>query len=134
MSVCNLYEKSQRPFFRSLTFQRCLADSNRRRRFCRPLTKPLIQGTISLFAVAKLVKLSFPAKYFLLFFHNSYFFFSFLMSVSSHHFLSLSISQLLRRGHPSQPLSLFLRVLHTYFIAIIPAARRIIAVTTYCMS
>ena len=24
---------------------RCLADSNRRRRFCRPLTKPLIQGT-----------------------------------------------------------------------------------------
>lgn len=25
---------------------RCLADSNRRRRFCRPLTKPLIQGTI----------------------------------------------------------------------------------------
>ena len=27
-------------------FGRCLADSNRRRRFCRPLTKPLIQGTI----------------------------------------------------------------------------------------
>ena len=25
---------------------RCLADSNRRRRFCRPLTKPLIQGTL----------------------------------------------------------------------------------------
>ena len=25
---------------------RCLADSNRRRRFCRPLTKPLIQGTV----------------------------------------------------------------------------------------
>lgn len=25
---------------------RCLADSNRRGRFCRPLTKPLIQGTI----------------------------------------------------------------------------------------
>ena len=24
---------------------RCLADSNRRRRFCRPLTKPLIQRT-----------------------------------------------------------------------------------------
>ena len=24
---------------------RCLADSNRRRRFCRPVTKPLIQGT-----------------------------------------------------------------------------------------
>ena len=27
---------------------RCLADSNRRTRFCRPLTKPLIQGTIPL--------------------------------------------------------------------------------------
>lgn len=27
---------------------RCLADSNRRRRFCRPLTKPLIQGTLLL--------------------------------------------------------------------------------------
>ena len=26
---------------------RFLADSNRRTRFCRPLTKPLIQGTIS---------------------------------------------------------------------------------------
>ena len=26
--------------------QRSLADSNRRRRFCRPLTKPLIQGTL----------------------------------------------------------------------------------------
>ena len=25
--------------------ERCLADSNRRSRFCRPLTKPLIQGT-----------------------------------------------------------------------------------------
>ena len=31
----------------AFSFQRCLADSNRRRRFCRPLTKPLIQGTIS---------------------------------------------------------------------------------------
>lgn len=28
--------------------ERCLADSNRRTRFCRPLTKPLIQGTIPL--------------------------------------------------------------------------------------
>ena len=27
---------------------RCLADSNRRARFCRPVTKPLIQGTIYL--------------------------------------------------------------------------------------
>ena len=27
---------------------RFLADSNRRTRFCRPLTKPLIQGTLSL--------------------------------------------------------------------------------------
>ena len=25
---------------------RCLADSNRRTWFCRPLTKPLIQGTV----------------------------------------------------------------------------------------
>ena len=32
---------------RSVFFWRCLADSNRRRRFCRPLTKPLIQGTVS---------------------------------------------------------------------------------------
>ena len=31
---------------RSSPFARCLADSNRRRRFCRPLTKPLIQGTV----------------------------------------------------------------------------------------
>ena len=29
------------------TFWRFLADSNRRTRFCRPLTKPLIQGTRS---------------------------------------------------------------------------------------
>ena len=29
------------------SLKRCLADSNRRRRFCRPLTKPLIQGTVS---------------------------------------------------------------------------------------
>ena len=36
------------PNFQSLRF---LADSNRRTRFCRPLTKPLIQGTnISFFA------------------------------------------------------------------------------------
>lgn len=34
-------------FFYRFSFKwRCLADSNRRRRFCRPLTKPLIQGTI----------------------------------------------------------------------------------------
>ena len=30
---------------------RCLADSNRRRRFCRPLTKPLIQGTVASFLI-----------------------------------------------------------------------------------
>ena len=38
--------------------ERCLADSNRRSRFCRPLTKPLIQGTktgISPKSFAKLV-------------------------------------------------------------------------------
>ena len=34
-------------------FLRFLADSNRRTRFCRPLTKPLIQGTnISTFSLA----------------------------------------------------------------------------------
>ena len=37
---------------------RFLADSNRRTRFCRPLTKPLIQGTIFFsFAVAKVVQI-----------------------------------------------------------------------------
>lgn len=40
------------PNFQSLRF---LADSNRRTRFCRPLTKPLIQGTnISFFACYRL--------------------------------------------------------------------------------
>ena len=35
---------------------RFLADSNRRTRFCRPLTKPLIQGTnISTFSLASFV-------------------------------------------------------------------------------
>ena len=41
----NGYKKSETHFaFRFLV--RFLADSNRRTRFCRPLTKPLIQGTI----------------------------------------------------------------------------------------
>ena len=41
-------EKSSPPIWRTALFWwRCLADSNRRRRFCRPLTKPLIQGTVS---------------------------------------------------------------------------------------
>ena len=31
----------------NICFLRFLADSNRRTRFCRPLTKPLIQGTMS---------------------------------------------------------------------------------------
>lgn len=48
---------------------RCLADSNRRRRFCRPLTKPLIQGTISLFAVAKVQQIIGPAKFYRCFFY-----------------------------------------------------------------
>ena len=34
-----------------VAFMRCLADSNRRRRFCRPLTKPLIQGTVASFLI-----------------------------------------------------------------------------------
>ena len=33
---------------------RCLADSNRRRRFCRPLTKPLIQGTMAVISDLRL--------------------------------------------------------------------------------
>ena len=39
--------KSGTPLFTGISdfSVRCLADSNRRRRFCRPLTKPLIQGT-----------------------------------------------------------------------------------------
>ena len=36
--------KKSEPFL--IPTLRCLADSNRRRRFCRPLTKPLIQGTV----------------------------------------------------------------------------------------
>ena len=35
----------------SFLFSRFLADSNRRTRFCRPLTKPLIQGTIHRLAI-----------------------------------------------------------------------------------
>ena len=33
--------------------QRFLADSNRRKRFCRPLTKPLIQGTDNILIYTK---------------------------------------------------------------------------------
>ena len=32
-----------------LTLSRWLADSNRRKRFCRPVTKPLIQTTVEEF-------------------------------------------------------------------------------------
>ena len=32
-----------------LTLSRWLADSNRRKRFCRPVTKPLIQTTVGEF-------------------------------------------------------------------------------------
>ena len=38
----------------SLFRWRCLADSNRRRRFCRPLTKPLIQGTMAVISDLRL--------------------------------------------------------------------------------
>ena len=47
---------------------RCLADSNRRRRFCRPLTKPLIQGTVFQNAGAKVAIFLDTAKFFLFFF------------------------------------------------------------------
>ena len=50
------------------SLSRCLADSNRRRRFCRPLTKPLIQGTVGetpfLNAGAKVMYLFETAKFF----------------------------------------------------------------------
>ena len=52
-------------------FERCLADSNRRRRFCRPLTKPLIQGTVSSNAGAKVVIIFDTAKCFRDFFASS---------------------------------------------------------------
>ena len=39
-------KKARISFQKFLPLKRCLADSNRRRRFCRPLTKPLIQGTV----------------------------------------------------------------------------------------
>ena len=40
---CGIYTKKAS---RLRSFLRFLADSNRRTRFCRPLTKPLIQGTL----------------------------------------------------------------------------------------
>ena len=44
------------PLTQTSFLSRFLADSNRRTRFCRPLTKPLIQGTnISFFSLASFV-------------------------------------------------------------------------------
>ena len=56
------------------SFWRCLADSNCCRRFCRPLTKPLIQGTLFVseafvaFADAKVQLFFCSAKFFRYFF------------------------------------------------------------------
>ena len=70
------------PNFQSWRF---LADSNRRTRFCRPLTKPLIQGTnVSIFACnrcfsiasAKVQLFSEPASVFNTFFIKSCIFFA----------------------------------------------------------
>ena len=44
-------KKSQSEYDCDSAVWRCLADSNRRRRFCRPLTKPLIQGTVASFLI-----------------------------------------------------------------------------------
>ena len=49
--------------------QRSLADSNRRARFCRPLTKPLIQGTIFGFVCAKVCAFILPCKFYHFFLH-----------------------------------------------------------------
>ena len=71
-SICCLVKKAQTPkflFSETRVFKRCLADSNRRKRFCRPVTKPLIQGTIAfLFAVAKVLLFFHLTKFSLPFF------------------------------------------------------------------
>ena len=55
--------------------ERFLADSNRRTRFCRPLTKPLIQGTISFsIALAKVVIFFFLPNFAEPFFNNIFYF------------------------------------------------------------
>ena len=98
---------------------RCLADSNRRRRFCRPLTKPLIQGTIcfgiEVFsnAGAKVLRFFETTKFFSYFFVQQHDFFFFWQSFSSFSW------------HPVQPSqgSLLLLILcHTHQIAYPTAA------------
>ena len=42
-----LDNKKRQNAYASCLFARLLADSNRRTRFCRPLTKPLIQGALN---------------------------------------------------------------------------------------
>ena len=50
---CGIYTKKAS---RLRSFLRFLADSNRRTRFCRPLTKPLIQGTLFDDWIAKILQ------------------------------------------------------------------------------
>ena len=50
---------------------RSLADSNRCARFCRPVTKPLIQATVSVLATAKLVLFCELCKIFAVFFQKN---------------------------------------------------------------
>ena len=62
----------------NICFLRFLADSNRRTRFCRPLTKPLIQGTVVLsfpFDTAKVVLFYYMQNFLPLFFSLTLIFF-----------------------------------------------------------
>ena len=71
--------------------RRFLADSNRRTRFCRPLTKPLIQGTLLLSIFVSRLRLT---KVRLFFFNLQifcYFFLTFLHFFSQPHFGLLCI-------------------------------------------
>ena len=90
-------------------FVRCLADSNRRRRFCRPLTKPLIQGTnfpktdcAFSNAGAKVVRFFETTKFFCYFFVQQHDFFLF-----SHSFALSFSSFSWHPVHPSHGSSLF---------------------------
>ena len=88
---------------------RCLADSNRRRRFCRPLTKPLIQGTGNRMtfasvsnAGAKVVSFFETTKFFCYFFVQQHDFYLF-----SHSFALSFSSFSWHPVHPSHGSSLF---------------------------
>ena len=103
--------KSGTPLFTGIPdfSERCLADSNRRGRFCRPLTKPLIQGTKfwndrSAFsnAGAKVASFFETTKFFCYFFVQQHDFFRF-----SHSFALSFSSFSWHPVHPSHGSSLF---------------------------